>query len=99
MSEFDQEVARSLGLNFKDLSVRDFEIIEYYRRILPGLDLRRTEVALPTYLLVDDIDGDFCIQGEVVGPMSEEAFQDLVSSLVKGIASQRKAAEPQESPL
>lgn len=85
MSRFDEAVARSLGVDFAVADLKNFEIYEQYRRIIPVTGALGGEVSLPTYLLVHDADGDFCIQGELIGPMSIESFDSALSSLVNGM--------------
>lgn len=82
MSRFDEAIAKSLGLGFADINLKVFEVYDYYRRILPPEGVGQGEVSFPTYLLVHDVDGDFCIQGEIVGPMSSETFQGAICALV-----------------
>lgn len=84
MSGFDERVAKELSLYFLDVNMKNPVAYRAYRRILLSHHPGAHEISLPTYLLVRDPEGDFSVQGEIVGAMQEEAFRNRVRTFVVG---------------
>jgi hypothetical protein len=94
MADFDSAVAASFGMNFIDVNMAGCQSDQAYRRILLHHHPIEQEIAFPTYLLVQDPDGDFQIQGEIVGSLSESSFGSRIAGLlttsgqIQGVALQ-----------
>lgn len=73
-----------MGLAFLDVNMKNPIAYRAYRRILLSCYPGTHEISLPTYLLVRDLEGDFSVQGEIVGAMQEEAFRNRVRTFVVG---------------
>jgi len=81
MAEYDSEVAKEKGLPFLEVNVNDADIYKKYRHILLHQFPMKRELKYPTYLLVENPQGDFVVQGEIVGSCSREEFSDRLDSL------------------
>ena len=86
MVGIDARVAAGLGLKFIDVDLRNPDSYRHYRPILLRQHPLKSEVALPSYLLVSDLEGDAQVHGEIVGAMPEQEFlsriQDLITAAI-----------------
>lgn len=81
MAEYDRSVAEAEGLDFINVDVRDAEAYKEYREILLQRFPLKREIKYPTYLLVEDLKGDFTIHGEMIGSSPKEEFAAQLSRL------------------
>lgn len=90
MASFDASVAMSMGLSFVDVDMKSPEIYGHYRKILLQQYPLKRELGLPTYLLVENPEGEFVFHGEIFSGMPEPAFRDKLRLLLEeGIVPQR----------
>lgn len=87
MAGFDSRMATDMGLEFIDVNMKNLQSYRHYRRILLQQHPLRRELELPTYFLVLDPDGDFHVQGEIVGSMTQENFRQRLEALCSKAAS------------
>lgn len=82
MIGIDSRVAFEMGLAFIDVDLRDPETYRKYRPILLRQHPFKSGLALPSYLLVGDLDGDAAVHGEIVGAIPEQEFRACIQSLM-----------------
>jgi hypothetical protein len=87
MRAIDSRVASELGLAFVDVDLRHPEIYGRYRQILLRQHPLKSTLALPSYLLVSDPDGDAIIHTELVGSMPESEFRSQLQALIPAQAA------------
>lgn len=78
----DSRVAAGMGLAFIDVDLRNPETYRKFRPILLRQHPAKSGLALPSYLLVSDLEGDAEVHGEIVGAMSEQEFRTCIQSLM-----------------
>ena len=83
MAGFDSAVADRLGMDFIDVNMNDRQSDHPYRKILLHHHPIEQEIAYPTYLLVHQPDGDFRIQGEIVGSLSQGSFRSRIAGFLQ----------------
>jgi thiol-disulfide isomerase/thioredoxin len=88
MATFDAKVAEELGLAYVAVDLRSPDIYRRYRNVLLKQYPLKRELQLPTYILVDDPEGEFKIHGDISGGLPESMFrsrlQELMSSASTG---------------
>jgi hypothetical protein len=82
MAEYDAKTAKSLGLSFLNVNMKNPESYQRYRRILLHQHPLRKNLQLPTYILVEDPDSHFRSKGEITGVLPEADFQQRIRSLL-----------------
>jgi hypothetical protein len=83
MAVFDLAVAARFGMDFIDVNMNECQSDQPYRKILLHHHPIEQEIAYPTYLLVHQPDGDFRIQGEIVGSLSEASFRSRIAGFLE----------------
>jgi thiol-disulfide isomerase/thioredoxin len=81
MSHYDPRVAEELGLAFVSVMLQDTDTYRRYRKVLLAQYPNKEGMGWPTYLLVEDPEGDFRIHGELRG-MPKGDFRDRLSALI-----------------
>jgi hypothetical protein len=84
MSHYDGKVAEELGCSFVSVMLQDTEAYRKYRRILLAQYPNKEGMGWPTYLLVNDPEGEFTIQGELKGGMQKGEFREKLNALLEG---------------
>ena len=82
MSFFDSKVAGELGVEFVNVKLQDTLVYRRYRHILLKQYPTKEGMGWPTYLLVNDPDGDFEIIGELKGGIEKGDFRERLTKLV-----------------
>tara|TARA_B100000965_G_scaffold247177_1_gene207572 strand:- start:33842 stop:34150 length:309 start_codon:yes stop_codon:yes gene_type:complete len=82
MSFFDSKVANELGIEFINVKLQDTEIYRKYRHILLKQYPTKEGMGWPTYLLVNDIEGESRIIGELKGGISKGDFREKLQKLL-----------------
>ena len=82
MSFFDSKVARDLGIEFINVKLQDTMIYRKYRPILLKQYPTKEGMGWPTYLLVDEPDGEFVIIGELKGGIAKGDFRERLAKLI-----------------
>ena len=82
MSHYDARVAEELGLAFVSVMLQDTDTYRRYRKVLLAQYPNKEGMGWPTYLLVEDPEGDFRIHGELRGGMPKGDFRDRLSALI-----------------
>ncbi|MCP9927744.1 thioredoxin family protein [Cyanobium sp. CH-040] len=82
MATFDARVAEELAVAYVVVDLTSPEIYRRYRGILLQKYPLKRELKLPTYLLVDDPEGDFTIHGDISGGLPEDLFRSRLEALV-----------------
>jgi len=82
MSHYDARVAEELGLAFVSVMLQDTETYRRYRKVLLAQYPNKEGMGWPTYLLVENPEGDFRIHGELRGGMPKGHFRDRLSALI-----------------
>lgn len=94
MVGIDSRVAAGMGLAFIDVDLRNPETYRTYRPILLRQHPLKSGLALPSYLLVSDLEGDAEVQGEIVGAMPEQEFRTCLLSLMPDATLVTASAAP-----
>ena len=82
MSHYDCKVAEELGCSFISVMLQDTEMYRKYRKILLKQYPNKEGMGWPTYLLVNDPDGEFSIEGELKGGMPKGDFRTKLAALL-----------------
>ena len=82
MSFYDSKVANELDVDFISVKLQDTNVYRKYRSILLKQYPTKEGMGWPTYLLVDNPDGDFRIIGELKGGISKGDFRERLSKLI-----------------
>ena len=82
MSHYDASVAEELGLAFVSVMLQDTETYRRYRKVLLAQYPNKEGMGWPTYLLVENPEGDFRIHGELRGGMPKGDFRERLTALI-----------------
>tara|TARA_B100000131_G_C17610464_1_gene407368 strand:+ start:84 stop:395 length:312 start_codon:yes stop_codon:yes gene_type:complete len=82
MSHYDSNVAQELGCEFINVMLQDTNSYRKYRKILLKQYPGKEGMGWPTYLLVNNPEGEFEILGEIKGGMQKGDFRKKLSSLL-----------------
>ena len=82
MSFYDSKVANELDIDFISVKLQDTTVYRKYRPILLKQYPTKEGMGWPTYLLVDNPEGDFRIIGELKGGISKGDFRERLSKLI-----------------
>ena len=82
MSFYDEKVTKELGCEFISVKLQDTELYRKYRKILLAKYPNKTGMGWPTYLLVQNLDSNFDIIGELKGGMQKGEFRQKLSLLL-----------------
>jgi len=82
MSFFDSKVAEELGIEFISVKLQDTLVYRKYRPILLRQYPTKEGMGWPTYLLVNNPEGDFKIIGELKGGIAKADFRERLSKLL-----------------
>jgi len=85
MSHYDSLVAEELGCLFINVLLQDTETYRKYRKILMKKYPNKEGMGWPTYLVVNNPDGDFSIHGELKGGIPKGEFRTKLSKLLVDI--------------
>ena len=87
MSFFDSKVATELGLEFISVKLQDTVVYRKYRPILLKQYPTKEGMGWPTYLLVNEPEGDFKIIGELKGGIAKGDFRERLEQLISNYTS------------
>ncbi len=82
MSHYDSIVAEELGLIFVSVMIQDTAIYAKYRKILLSKYPKKEGMGWPTYLVVNNPEGDFSIVGEIRGGLPKGQFREKLSVII-----------------
>ena len=82
MSFYDCKVANELDIDFISVKLQDTIMYRKYRSILLKQYPTKEGMGWPTYLLVDNPDGDFRIIGELKGGIAKGDFRERLAKLI-----------------
>ena len=82
MSHYDSKVSEELGCDFINVQLQDTVAYRKFRKILLAKYPNKEGMGWPTYLLVENPEGDFSILGELKGGMSKGEFRDRLKMLI-----------------
>ena len=82
MSFYDSKVANELDIDFISVKLQDTIVYRKYRSILLKQYPTKEGMGWPTYLLVDNPEGDFRIIGELKGGIAKGDFRERLSNLL-----------------
>ena len=82
MSFFDSKVSKELGVDFISVKLQDTEVYRRYRPILLKQYPSKEGMGWPTYLLVDNPEGEFVIIGELKGGIPKGDFRERLAKLI-----------------
>ena len=82
MSFYDSKVANELDIDFISVKLQDTIMYRKYRSILLKQYPTKEGMGWPTYLLVDNPDGDFRIIGELKGGIAKGDFRERLAKLI-----------------
>jgi len=85
MSHYDGKVAEELGCSFVSVMLQDTETYRRYRKVLLAQYPNKEGMGWPTYLVVEDPDGEFMIQGELIGGMPKGDFRTKLAALLPNL--------------
>lgn len=81
---YDSKIAAEMGLKFVNVDLKNPEIYRRFRSVLLKQYPLKKELMLPTYILVENPEGDFEIHGEISGGPTEGMFRSLLEELIRG---------------
>ena len=82
MSFYDSKVANELDIDFISVKLQDTTVYRKYRSILLKQYPTKEGMGWPTYLLVDNPEGDFQILGELKGGIAKGDFRERLAKLI-----------------
>ena len=82
MSFYDSKVANELDVDFISVKLQDTNVYRKYRSILLKQYPTKEGMGWPTYLLVDNPEGDFRIIGELKGGIAKGDFRERLAKLI-----------------
>ena len=82
MSFYDSKVANELDIDFISVKLQDTTVYRKYRPILLKQNPTKEGMGWPTYLLVDNPEGDFQILGELKGGIAKGDFRERLAKLI-----------------
>ena len=82
MSHYDEKVTTELGCEFINVMLQDIVLYRKYRNILLAKYPKKEGMGWPTYLIVDEPEGDFKIKGELKGGMSKGEFRTKLKTII-----------------
>ena len=82
MSFYDSKVANELDVDFISVKLQDTNVYKKYRSILLKQYPTKEGMGWPTYLLVDNPEGDFRILGELKGGIAKGDFRERLAKLI-----------------
>ena len=82
MSFFDSKVADELGIKFINVKLQDTIVYRKYRPVLLKQYPTKEGMGWPTYLLVDNPNGEFKILGELKGGIAKGDFRSRLSKIL-----------------
>jgi len=82
MSFYDSKVANELDIDFISVKLQDTTVYRKYRPILLKQYPTKEGMGWPTYLLVDNPEGDFRIIGELKGGIAKGDFRERLAKLI-----------------
>jgi len=82
MSFYDSKVANELDIDFISVKLQDTTVYRKYRPILLKQYPTKEGMGWPTYLLVDNPEGDFQILGELKGGIAKGDFRERLAKLI-----------------
>ena len=82
MSFFDSKVASELGIEFISVKLQDTVTYRKYRPILLKQYPSKEGMGWPTYLLVENPNGEFAIIGELKGGIAKGDFRERLAKLI-----------------
>ena len=85
MSHYDSKVAEELGCAFVSVMLQDTETYRKYRKVLLAQYPNKEGMGWPTYLVVEDPDGEFMIHGELKGGMPKGDFRPKLAALLPNL--------------
>lgn len=85
MSHYDSKVAEELGCAFVSVMLQDTETYRKYRKVLLAQYPNKEGMGWPTYLVVEDPEGEFSVKGEIKGGMPKGDFRTKLSALLPNL--------------
>ncbi len=82
MAFYDQKVAQELTLDFVDIKMQDTATYRKYRSVLLSQYPDKADMGWPTYLICDDLEGNFKVVGEVKGGHPKGAFRQRLQAVI-----------------
>ena len=82
MSFYDEKVSKESGCSFISVKLQDTQAYKKYRKILLKQYPNKEGMGWPTYLLVDNLEEEFKILGELKGGMSKGDFRNKLNQLL-----------------
>tara|TARA_Y100001968_G_scaffold113737_1_gene103157 strand:- start:27934 stop:28245 length:312 start_codon:yes stop_codon:yes gene_type:complete len=82
MSHYDSKVTEELGCEFVSVVLQDIDVYRKYRKILLTQYPNKEGMGWPTYLLVNDLNNEFKIIGELKGGMSKGDFRNRLQDII-----------------
>ncbi len=82
MSHYDEKVASELGCSFINVMLQDTDTYRKYRNILLAKYPNKEGMGWPTYILVQDIETEKLIIGELKGGMPKGDFRNKLSNII-----------------
>ena len=82
MSHYDSKVTEELGCEFVSVVLQDIDVYRKYRKILLAQYPNKEGMGWPTYLLVNDLNNEFKIIGELKGGMSKGDFRNRLQDII-----------------
>ncbi len=82
MSHYDSKVSEELGAVFVDVKMQDTATYRKFRHILMKQYPNKEGMGWPTYIVVNDLDNDYSILGEVKGGHQKGDFRKLLQEII-----------------
>ena len=82
MSHYDENVSTQLGCKFISVKLQDTETYRKYRKVLMHKYPNKEGMGWPTYLVVNNLEEEFVILGEMKGGMSKGDFRTKLQNII-----------------
>ena len=82
MSHYDSALVIELGCDFIDVPMQNTSVYTKYRKVLLAQYPKKVGMGWPTYLIVNDPNGEFTILGEIKGGMSKGDFRSRLTNIL-----------------
>ena len=82
MSHYDSKVSSELNCELINVKMQDTVMYRKYRKVLLAQYPSKEGMGWPTYLVVENLDNDFKIIGEIKGGMPKGDFRNKLSSIL-----------------
>ncbi len=85
MSFYDEKVAKELALDFVNIKMQDTATYRKYRQVLLSQYPDKADMGWPTYIVCDNLEGEFEIVGEIKGGHPKGEFRRRLQTVLDSV--------------